>query len=60
MTDEQQRLAYRVIDALEEATAKIEREKLSHTEPNSQSLAALQDIQGSINKALKALLDISK
>jgi hypothetical protein len=46
--------------ALEEATATIEREKLSHTEPSSRRLAALEDIQGSINKALQALLDISK
>jgi hypothetical protein len=59
VTDEQQRLAYRAIDALEQATATIEREKLSHTEPGSRRLAALEDIQGSINKALQALLDIS-
>jgi len=48
------------MDALEEASAAIQREKLSHTEHASRRLAALEDIEGSINKALQALLDISK
>jgi hypothetical protein len=60
VTDEQQRLAYRAIDALQDATATIEREKLSDIESASRRIAALEDIQGSINKALQAVLDISK
>jgi hypothetical protein len=60
VTDEQQRLAYRAIDALQDATATIEREKLSDIESDSRRIAALEDIQGSINKALQAVLDISK
>jgi hypothetical protein len=58
MTDEQQRLAYRAMDALKEAGETVDREKLAHSDPSSRRLAALNEIEKLINKAMQAVIDM--